>query len=130
MRWRTIRRETGLIEHVCLEHGVGHPNPGSVQYTTWRIQRLADKNASSELEDILASIPTEPYVDSAWCIHGCCGCCGSDDFPGTASNAIRNTIMSYLENGLEDKIEDLKENHFQLWWGILAALEESKDLER
>lgn len=24
MEWRRLRRETGLIEHLC-EHGVGHP---------------------------------------------------------------------------------------------------------
>ena len=28
MEWRTSRRETGLVEHVC-EHGTGHPNHGS-----------------------------------------------------------------------------------------------------
>lgn len=28
---RTIRRETGLIEHIC-KHGVGHPATGSVHW--------------------------------------------------------------------------------------------------
>lgn len=52
MHWEKIVRGSGLIEWVC-EHGVGHPDSESVK-------KLG-----------------EPYG-----IHGCCGCCNRDDFPG------------------------------------------------
>lgn len=52
---RTIRRETGLIEHIC-KHGVGHPAIGSVQWM--------------EITTGLAS----------WSVHGCCGCCNEIDW--------------------------------------------------
>lgn len=52
MKWTTITRETGLIEHVCV-HGVGHPDPESAK-----------------------------ELGEGWGIHGCDGCCSRNDFPG------------------------------------------------
>lgn len=56
MIWKTIVRETGLVEHVC-EHGIGHPDPEST--------KKLDEGS-----------------DGMWGIHGCDGCCSRDDFPG------------------------------------------------
>lgn len=46
---QTIRRESGLIEHIC-EHGVGHPALGSVQFLELQGMEMMG-------------------------VHGCCGCC-------------------------------------------------------
>jgi hypothetical protein len=55
----TIRRETGLIEHIC-EHGVGHPVFGSADW-----QALMSKSDRH---------------DNAWMVHGCDGCCGDPEW--------------------------------------------------
>lgn len=47
--WRSDR---GLMERICPEHGVGHPDP--------------DDLAFKELMGINASVEA---------VHGCCGCC-------------------------------------------------------
>lgn len=75
MTWRTTRRETGLVEHVC-EHGVGHPNHGSA---LWMAEVYQDEGDSVE----------DGYA--ARLIHGCCGhgCCGREDFPGTLFDSLR-----------------------------------------
>lgn len=54
---RTIRRETGLIEHIC-EHGVGHPAYGSADW-------LARTSGSQHLK----------ASRDSWLVHGCDGCC-------------------------------------------------------
>lgn len=54
--WKnTVRRETGLVEHVC-EHGVGHPAVASADY-------MAKKTN-----------------DLSWDVHGCDGCCGDPEW--------------------------------------------------
>lgn len=75
MNWRTIRRETGLIEHKC-EHGVGHPNPASV---------LRMKFATRQ---------------SSWDIHGCDGCCARIDFPGQVYNNVVYAAELYQERDM------------------------------
>lgn len=57
--WTTIRRETGLIEHV--RNGVGHPN----FYSAVRLN-----NYSTDLRN------------NSWFMHGCNGDCKREDFPG------------------------------------------------
>ncbi len=52
---QAIRRASGLIEYIC-DCGVGHPHPDSV------------KNFKKYFPN---RVPT---------IHGCCGCCSSEDF--------------------------------------------------
>ena len=47
--WPIILRETGLIERRC-EHGVGHPDPDSVDFFL-------------------------RTVGEGWDVHGCDGCC-------------------------------------------------------
>lgn len=60
--WKqTIRRETGLIEHVC-EHGVGHPAWGSADWMALTYPN--DEEAVSREE-----------LQHSWMIHGCDGCC-------------------------------------------------------
>jgi len=50
----TIRRENGLVEHIC-EHGIGHPAHGSVHWH--KIQGIDGMD-----------------------IHGCDGCCNSTEW--------------------------------------------------
>lgn len=75
-KWTTYRRETGLIEHTC-EHGVGHPNHGSA---LWLAEAEADLGETEEQISETAH---------AWLTHGCDGCCGHEDFPGTYYHALR-----------------------------------------
>ncbi len=52
---KTIRRASGLVEAIC-KHGVGHPIYGSVDW----MRKVTDQDS--------------------WDIHGCDGCCGSDEW--------------------------------------------------
>lgn len=54
---RTIRRETGLVEHKC-SHGVGHP-----------------AEASADWQDQIRG-----HAPGTWMSHGCDGCCGSTEW--------------------------------------------------
>lgn len=63
MKWKKIKRQSGLIEWIC-EHGIGHPDIESAQ-------RIAEKY-NHDLE--------------TWLIHGCDGCCSRTDFPGKKKN--------------------------------------------
>ncbi len=65
MEWQTIRRETGLVEHVC-QHGIGHPNAGSI---IWMEEKTGQ---------------------DGWGVHGCDGCCTRDNWPGTLEHAVRH----------------------------------------
>ena len=76
MIWNTIRRETGLIEHVD-EMGVGHPNPASA----YRMAFLTGQSFD------------------AWMTHGCNGNCGRADFPGEVTNNVRSAFRHYIELG-------------------------------
>ncbi len=65
---------SGLIEYVC-KCGVGHPVWGSA---LWICQNKngtdypeLDRDATNEM------------------IHGCCGCCERDDWPGTVENSLK-----------------------------------------
>lgn len=55
---QTIRRETGLVEHVC-KHGVGHPAIGSVLW----LDQAGPKGAKG-----------------TWGLHGCDGCCRTPEW--------------------------------------------------
>ena len=55
---KTIRRETGLVEHVC-KHGVGHPACGSVM---WMEATLDERSKGT------------------WGVHGCDGCCHATEW--------------------------------------------------
>lgn len=115
--WKTIRRETGLIEHICT-HGVGHPNAGSIQFMHWYFKEYLDYAPGTPLYEISLS----PHVeDSHWGVHGCDGCCGGKDFPGTAANSIKHAF-----DMLDDKKKILlRDEFFILWWGIMAAINEA-----
>ncbi len=88
MNWRTIRRETGLVEHLC-EHGVGHPNRGSA---LWLAEEYPEEGY--DLDDCYG----------ARLIHGCDRCCGRDDFPGTLFNSLRHAhgIIREQNKSIED----------------------------
>lgn len=48
--WNITWRDKGIVERICPDHGVGHPDPDQFQY--WR----------ESGQDWLG-------------VHGCCGCC-------------------------------------------------------
>lgn len=77
MIWKTVRRETGLIEHTC-EHGVGHTNPASAI-------RIASMCIDDELYHGNGILLDEAI---AWTIHGCDGCCNHPSFPGHIFNNL------------------------------------------
>jgi len=115
--WKTIRRETGLIEHIC-PHGIGHPNAGSIQYMHWYFKDYYDFAPGTPLYEM----PLSPYADgSHWGIHGCDGCCSGKDFPGIAANAIKFAIDGYTE----EQLTKLRNEYFMLWWGLMAACAEA-----
>jgi hypothetical protein len=126
VRWVTLRRETGLIEHVC-EHGVGHPNDGSIQYMNF-IEDLNKRQAEAleSGEDCIdRRIPDGPFIDKHWGIHGCDGCCDRKDFPGSAIGAIQHALER-IKNEAPDSYHDLKYNHYLLWWGLMAAVSKAQ----
>lgn len=136
-KWATYRRETGLIEHIC-EHGVGHPNAGSIQYMEYGTRYYNDIRLEDDVVDFDPSIPSEPYRGSSWGIHGCDGCCREGTFPGRAAGAIAHAIKRYKELEVDgpqiwgdhaDLLKELKERHYLLWWGIMAALREAEGLD-
>jgi hypothetical protein len=62
---KTVRRENGIIEHIC-KHGVGHPAMGSVDFMT------------------------QVNGDNAYGIHGCDGCCSDPEWKlADAQNGCR-----------------------------------------
>lgn len=71
--WSTHRRETSLIEHIC-EHGVGHPNAGSML----RMDEIHGEGSKG-----------------TWGVHGCDGCCARDDFPGSPINTMLFSLKLY-----------------------------------
>ena len=69
---RILRRETGLMEFVC-KHGVGHPAKDSA--------RVIAKRYGHE--------------DWVWQSHGCCGCCGVEDFPDVCFDLETYTLTAW-----------------------------------
>lgn len=124
MGWKTIRRQTGLIEHVC-EHGCGHPNAGSIQYTDWYFNQFLKFEFDYEKQgSLIVQMPIENLSPrSSWAMHGCDGCCSREDFPGRAANAIQHAFSDMTEK----EKRKLRKNHFVLWWGLMAALAEAVD---
>lgn len=90
--WQTIRRSTGLIEHV--RNGVGHPNHASAE----RMNYLTRKTLAKKTIQFGG---TNPFY-----VHGCNGDCGRADFPGNTYNNIIYAIDQYIER---DLIEYLRE---------------------
>lgn len=79
--WRkTIRRETGLVEHICI-HGVGHPAYASADYL-------------------------DQVTEGGYFIHSCDGCCGTEDWQfHDMKEGIR--IANSLIITLIDRVSDL-----------------------
>jgi hypothetical protein len=75
-------------------------------------------------EKVIDLVPDGPYLQSSWSVHGCDGCCGRADFPGSAAGAISHALMEYYAEEDEVLLRDLKSDHFVLWWGLMAALAE------
>ncbi len=75
----------GLVEFIC-EHGTGHPATGSALFIAEAIcDKHPDRNVNEET--------------SVQMIHGCCGCCKRDDFPGTPLASLKHAhklIRGYL----------------------------------
>lgn len=72
----------GLVEYYC-EHGIGHPAYGSALW----IAECRGWDVDVELT------------------HGCCGCCGRDDFPGTPERSLVRAHAIIRE--LKDRMEAL-----------------------
>lgn len=75
----TIRRETGLVEHIC-KHGVGHPAYGSCHWL--KLNGIKDMG-----------------------VHGCDGCCSDANWiiaDLKESVEIANSLL-YLKNQKEKK---------------------------
>lgn len=78
----------GLVEYRC-EHGVGHPAYGSALW----IAEAHGWDVDTEL------------------IHGCCGCCSREDFPGTPERSLvrahelLRTAIGRIEE-LEERLND------------------------
>lgn len=91
---KTIRRETGLIEHIC-KHGIGHPAYASADW----IARTSCTEDSEFSE-----------VRDAWMIHGCDGCCNSAEWQ---LESLRNSVEIANQIIIEHKeyLELMKENH-------------------
>lgn len=81
----TIRRETGLVEHLC-PHGVGHPNPGSVIWMA------------------------EVTGQESWGVHGCDGCCRDESFP-SLEDSLRHchAIIRQQRSRLHDLLTEQEE---------------------
>ena len=80
MKWTGPTRRfdrDGLVEYHC-EHGVGHPAYGSALWV-----------AEAYGHDVDIQLT-----------HGCCGCCASEDFPGTPELSLAKA---------HEIIRDLKE---------------------
>lgn len=69
---RILRRETGLMEFICT-HGVGHPSKDSARVIAKRYGHEA----------------------SVWEDHGCCGCCGIEDFPDVSFDLETFTLTAW-----------------------------------
>lgn len=76
----TIRRSSGLVEHVC-EHGVGHPAIGSAKWLS-----------------LVHGGKTSPHA-----IHGCDGCCRTKEWrlaDVTEGLAIAEDHLERLQSSL------------------------------
>lgn len=72
---RTIRRETGIVEHIC-KCGVGHPAFASVDFFNKALGLAPD--------------------DMSLSVHGCCGCCSKPEWQladARLGSCLANTII-------------------------------------
>ena len=97
---RTIRRETGLIEHIC-KHGVGHPAFGSVDW----MKRTTDQES--------------------WSVHGCDGCCHDDQWQLASLRESVEIANQIIVNGHQTLA--YYRNTIKLQEEIIAELEERLD---
>ncbi len=120
MEWSTIRRETGLIEHVC-EHGVGHPSRASA---LWRAEgKTAHDDADGgNLSPGLKAESVKVYEQEEM-IHGCDGCCNRADFPGSYRAGLMHAhgIMRTTNRLVREQ-----DGHLRLLFDILRLEEEEK----
>ena len=107
----TIRRESGLIEHVC-KHGVGHPAIGSVQFM--------------ELNGI-----------ESMGIHGCDGCCHTPEWRladaqeglQIANELLFNLIKEKKKfkeelKSLKEELQTLKDDNLKLSQMAMSGLKQ------
>lgn len=103
MNWKTIRRETSLVEHVCEEHGCGHPN----YYSVARLHEMTCAKWVPDSEDDMTEWHPEydhGFAECSWWVHGCCGCCASVDFPGR--HMRDKDIIRRLYGKIDDYVDD------------------------
>lgn len=105
--WGRLRRETGLIEHIC-EHGVGHPNAGSM----------------ARLDDIYG-----PGSAGTWGIHGCDGCCQNEDFPGNVLSTLLFAYQVYKRGDILDKLREIDPTIVKYLTHLQRAYNEDDDYQ-
>lgn len=93
---KTIRRETGLIEHIC-KHEIGHPVYASAD---WIARFYHKEDSEFSLEE----------TRDAWLVHGCDGCCNSAEWQLQSlkeSVEIANQIIVDHKRALRETREKL-----------------------
>ncbi len=99
MNWKTIRRSDrqNLVEHVC-ECGVGHPAFGSA---LWIAESIHGPDSDKVGDEVSAQL-----------VHGCCGCCKRDDFPGTPVESLKyaHKLISESRTNTDRPIGDVTRN--------------------
>ena len=91
MKWTMNRRQdrNGLIEYIC-ECGVGHPVYASA---LWIAESIHGENCE------------EKHIENEM-VHGCCGCCARDDFPGDTKTSLKKAHE--IIRNQNERIEELE----------------------
>lgn len=113
MSWVTIRRETGLVEHLC-EHGTGHPNWGSA---LWLAEAQVAEEKARGVKDSLSLLNHH----SSWLVHGCDGCCKKSDFPGGRFKSLLHAHKLLREANEKVRLAEKDEAIMQSRADMLAA---------
>ncbi|MCK5610180.1 hypothetical protein KAR91_50365 [Candidatus Pacearchaeota archaeon] len=94
MKWKFNRRmdRHGLIEYVC-DCGVGHPIYASALWVAESIHGADDPDIDKKAE--------------AKMIHGCCGCCSRDDFPGDMVTSLKKAHSIIRHQNKQLSAQDL-----------------------
>ena len=68
-----FREDRGIMERICPDHGIGHPDPDDHEYQVERETRLLQSRGPDEFPEGYYRHLAEQSVG----VHGCDGCCRS-----------------------------------------------------